>query len=87
MPRVQDQMPARTPTEDEWLRKRLAEQQVRHQQIVADMEAIAAEREEWINGFLERIQTRGFNYNCDALRLIESDDLPQQPARPFKVVY
>ena len=65
----------------------LAEQQLRHEQIVADMEGIAAEREAWVNAFLERIQTRGFNYNCDALRQIGPDELPEQPARPFKVVY
>jgi hypothetical protein len=87
MSRVQDQVPARTPEEADWLQNNVAEQEVRHAQIVADMESIAAEREAWVNGFLERIQTRGFNYNCDALRVIDADELPQQPARPFKVVY
>ncbi len=35
----------------------------------------------------ERIQTRGFNYNCDQLRKILKDELPVKPDRPFKVVY
>jgi len=87
MSKVQDQMPARTSAEEDWLQQSLAEQEIRHTKIVADMESIAAEREVWVNEFLERIQTRGFNYNCDALRVIEANDVPQQPDRPFKVVY
>jgi hypothetical protein len=87
MHKVQDQAPARKQAENEWLQENVVEQQSRHEKIVADMDRLEAEREAWINGFLERIQTRGFNYNCDALRKIGTDEIPEKPAKPFKVVF
>jgi hypothetical protein len=85
--KVQDQSPTRSDAEQQWMDENLAEQSRRHQEIIAAMEALAPEREGWVNGFLERIQTRGFNYNCDALRKIETDELPEKPEKPFKVVF
>ena len=87
MPKVQDETPQRQPAADEWLRANLAEQQLRYRNIVRQMDRIAADREAWIAAFLERIQTRGFNYNCDALRAIAKQELPAKPDRPFKVVF
>lgn len=87
MTRVQDQAPPLTAEEKDWIRRNLEEQQVRHDNIVADMDALAPQRDAWIDGFFERLQTRGFNYNCDNLRVIDKDELPQQPNRKFKVVF
>lgn len=87
MGKVQDQAPKRGKQEQQWLDENLAEQVRRHEDIVKAMEVLSPRRDEWIDGFLERIQTRGFNYNCDALRKIESGDVPQKPDRPFKVVF
>lgn len=87
MAQVQDEMPQRHPAEDRWLQENLAEQQLRYQNIARAMDRIAADREAWIAAFLERIQTRGFNYNCDALRAIAKDEIPAKPDRPFKVVF
>ncbi|MDP6415648.1 MAG: hypothetical protein QGG54_11590 [Gammaproteobacteria bacterium] len=87
MGKVQDQAPDRSKAEQQWMDENLAEQSLRHEDIVAAMEALAAEREGWVSAFLERIQTRGFNYNCDALRKIEADELPKKPDKPFKVVF
>lgn len=87
MDRYQDQAPALTAEERQWIEENAAEQDRRHEKIAADMEALSGQRDSWIDAFLERIQTRGFNYNCDALRKIEKEDLPKKPKRPFKVVF
>jgi hypothetical protein len=87
MKTVQDSAPALSDAQREWLQTNLEKQQARHAGIVADMEALSAQREEWIEQFLQRIQARGFNYNCDMLRTIPADEIPEQPDRPFKVVY
>ncbi len=85
MNRVQDEAPALTNEEKDWIEKNRAEQQQRYAEIAADMERIAPKRDAWIDGFLERIQTRGFNYNCDLLRTIPDEEIPKKPKRPFKV--
>jgi hypothetical protein len=87
MSKVQDEAPELGQAQREWLDKNLAEQKQRHAAIVGDMEQLTEQRDEWIEEFLERIQTRGFNYNCDELRKILKDELPVKPDRPFKVVY
>jgi len=87
MSKVQDEAPELHQAQREWLEKNLAEQKQRHAAIVDDMEQLTGQRNEWIEEFLERIQTRGFNYNCDELRKILKDELPVKPDRPFKVVY
>lgn len=85
MDRVQDEAPVRTDEEKDWIEKNLADQQQRYTEITDEMERIAPERDAWIDEFLERIQTRGFNYNCDLLRKIPDDEMPKKPKRPFKV--
>ena len=87
MDRVQDQAPPLAKEEKRWIEKNLAEQSQRHENIVAEMARIAPERETWVNTFLERIQTLGFNYNCDLRRKIPEEEIPKQPKRPFKVVF
>jgi hypothetical protein len=85
--KVQDQIPSVGDEQQAWIDACAQEQRERHAQIVADMEAMSQQRDEWIEGFIERIQTMGFNYNCDAKRLIPEDEVPQRPDRPFKVVF
>ncbi len=87
MKTVQDSAPELSDAQREWLQTNLEKQQARHAAIVADMEALSVQREEWIEQFLLRIQERGFNYNCDMLRTIPADEIPEQPDRPFKVVF
>ena len=87
MGRVQDEIPEWDAKERRWLEENLDRQKSRHEQILADMEAIAEERDRWVAEFLQRLQTRGFNYNCDALRKIPEDEIPEKPDRPFKVVF
>jgi hypothetical protein len=87
MSKVQDEMPDLDQIQREWLDNNLAQQQLRHAAIVDDMEQLTEQRDLWIEAFLQRIQTRGFNYNCDELRQILKDELPVKPERPFKVVY
>jgi hypothetical protein len=87
MKTVQESAPKLSNEQKEWLEVNLKSQVARHAGIVADMEALTAQREEWIEEFFQRIQTRGFNYNCDMLRQIPVDGIPEQPDRPFKVVF
>lgn len=85
MSRVQDEAPPMNREQREWLEKNLAEQQQRHQKVLEEMDQLAAQRDIWVDEFLERLQTRGFNYNCDALRQIPAEEIPVKPDRPFKV--
>jgi hypothetical protein len=85
MSRVQNEAPALTDEEKDWIVDNLARQETRFTEIVAEMDRIAPDRDAWIEGFLDRIQTRGFNYNCDLLRQIPDEEMPVKPARPFKV--
>ena len=85
MDRVQDEAPTLTDEEKDWIEKNRVAQQQRHAEIAAEMERIAPERDAWVDGFFERIQTRGFNYNCDLLRKISDEEIPKKPKRPFKV--
>ena len=87
MKRVQDQAPPPTEEERQWIEKNSAAQKKRHAAIVEAMDALSPQREAWIDGFLERLQVRGFNYNGDALVTIDKDDIPEKPNRPFKVVF
>ena len=87
MSRVQDEAPQLNDEQREWLDRNLAEQKLRHERIVDDMEKMSAKRDVFVDEFLVRIQERGFNYNCDALRKIPEDEIPVKPDRPFKVVF
>ncbi len=87
MDRVQDQAPPLTDEERDWIDRNAAAQKTRHTEIVEAMTALAPKRDAWIAAFLERIQTRGFNHNGDALTKIKKGDLPEKPDRPFKVVF
>ena len=70
-----------------WLEEEIAEQQERYEKIVAEMEALNDQREQWYAEFLERIQTYGFNEDGDRRVKIKSDDIPVRPEGPHKVVY
>lgn len=70
-----------------WLDEELDEQEVRYQKIVQEMEALAPQREQWVEEFLQRIQTRGYNVHADILRQIRPDELPWRPDRQLRVVF
>lgn len=70
-----------------WLKKEKEEQKVRYKKIVKEMDALAPKRDKWVAGFLERIQTRGFNVHSDMLRKIPKSEIPKKPRRKFKVVF
>lgn len=70
-----------------WIDEELSEQLERYQKIVDEMEALAPEREQWIEEFFERLQTRGYNVHADILRIIRPDELPKRPDRKLRVVY
>ena len=48
---------------------------------------IAAQRDKWIDAFLERIQTRGYHVHFNMMRKIKPEEIPKRPKRKFKVVY
>ena len=72
---------------ERWLRQEVAEQKRRYRAIVAEQDALAPKRDKWIDGFLERIQTRGFHVHFDNLRQIPADEIPAKPKRKFRVVF
>ena len=70
-----------------WLKQETAEQKRRYRAIVAEQEALAPRRDRWIDEFLTRIQTRGYNVHYDQLRKIRPDEIPSKPKRKFRVVF
>ena len=48
---------------------------------------IAAQRDQWIEAFLQRIQARGYNVHFNLLRKIKPEEIPKRPKRKFKVVF
>jgi hypothetical protein len=72
---------------ERWLNQEIREQKARYRKIVAEQDALAPKRDKWIDAFLERIQTRGFNVHSDTLRRIPREEIPRKPKRKFKVVF
>ena len=72
---------------EQWIRDESAEQEKRYEAIVKEMDDLSEERDEWVEKFFERIQTRGFNVHYDNRRAIPAEELPKRPDRPFKVVF
>ncbi len=71
-----------------WLKKEIAEQKARYRKIEHEMNvSIAAKRDRWIDDFLERIQSRGYNVHFNILRKIKPEEIPKRPKRKFKVVF
>ena len=71
-----------------WLRKEIAEQKARFRKIEREMNVtIAAQRDKWIDAFLERLQTRGYHVHFNMMRKIRPEEIPKRPKRRFKVVF
>lgn len=70
-----------------WLEEEIAEQEERYKKIVAEMQALNDQREQWYQEFLERIQKYGFNMDGDQRVPISPDDIPVRPDGDHKVVY
>jgi hypothetical protein len=79
--------PKRSRAVKAWLKQELKEQQARYKQIVAEMEALTPQREQWIEAFFERIQTRGFSVHAGIRRKIRPEEVPPRPKRKQRVVY
>lgn len=71
----------------QWLKKEKDEQKTRYKKIAAEQEALSPKRDRWVDDFLHRIQTRGFNVHSDMLRKIDAKEIPKKPRRKFKVVF
>ena len=70
-----------------WLRKEDAEQKLRYRKIVKEQDALTPRRDNWIAGFLHRIQTRGVHIHFDQMRKVRPEEIPTKPKRKFKVVF
>jgi hypothetical protein len=78
--------PARLPEAQEWLDREAEEQRELYARIAHDMNVeMAAQRDEWIEAFHERIQRRGFNVHSSMLRKIKPEEI--YPKRDYKVVF
>lgn len=78
---VQDDKPARLAEAQAWLDEEIAEQRRRYEAIVAEQEALVPQREGWYAGFLEIIQSKGFNVTGDMRRVIPREEIPEKPDR------
>jgi hypothetical protein len=85
--RVQDKKPKRNKAAEAWIKENTAEQKVRYQAIVDEMEALWPQRRKWYKEFLQVIQTRGWNMDGDMLLKIPKKDIPKEPKRKHKVVF
>lgn len=85
--RVQDEAPERTSEAEAWMKENVAEQQVRYEGIVKEMNDLAPTRAKWYEEFLNIVQTKGFSFDGDGRRKIAKEDIPKQPDRPDRVVF
>lgn len=72
---------------ERWMKQETRDQKARFRKIVAEQDALGPKRDRWIADFLERIQTRGFNFHADVLHKIPKEKIPKKPKRKFKVVF
>ena len=71
-----------------WLKKEVAEQKARYRKIEHEMNVtVAAQRDRWIDDFLQRLQTRGYHTHFNMMRRIRPEEIPKRPKRKFKVVF
>jgi len=78
----------RSKAAEAWLEREIEEQLRRYRRIEHEMnEVLAKQRDKWIDEFLERIQTRGYNVHFNMLRKIRPQDIPTKPKRRFRVVF
>jgi len=70
----------RSAQEQDWVDEEIAEQEVRYQKVVDEMDALSPSREKWYQEFLDRISTIGFNEDGDRKTVIKPEDLPVKPA-------
>ena len=75
------------PKTQEWVDAEGEEQAARYAAVVREMDELGPKRDEWIEEFLQRIQTRGFNINGDTRIKIPAAKIPKKPKRKFKVVF
>jgi hypothetical protein len=85
--RVQDTKPARTKDADAWFKENIAEQKKRHAAIVKEQDDLAPQREKWVEGFLQIIQTKGFSVTGDTRRVIKPHEIAKKPKGRHQVVF
>ncbi|MBX7219298.1 MAG: hypothetical protein K1Y36_05080 [Blastocatellia bacterium] len=70
----------------EWKAQETAEQEERFQKILAAMEALTEQRDQWAEDFLDRITWRGYSVHNGIRRKIKKEDLPKK-RRPIRPVW
>ncbi len=85
--RVQDAKPARSKDTDAWFKENVAEQKKRYAAIVQEQDGLSAQREKWVEAFLQIIQTKGFNVNGDTRRVIKPSEIAKKPKGKHQVVF
>ena len=77
----------RSPKVRAWIRREIREQNERYRKIVAEMDALEPQREQWIQEFFERIQTRGFSVHAGIRRKVRPHEIPPRPRRKLRVIF
>ena len=85
--RVQDQKPGRSTDAEAWFVENVAEQKVRYAAIVKEQDDLAPQREKWVEGFLQVIQTKGFSVTGDTRRVIKPEEIAKKPKGRHQVVF
>lgn len=76
------------PEVEEWIETTAAEQREHYRRIYREVEALAGERERWVEAFFERISgPRGFSVHAGTRRTIPKDEIPERPDRPWRLVW
>jgi len=71
-----------------WIKAEATAQNKRYLEISKYInETLTPKRNQWIKGFLERLQTRGYSVHYDQLRKISRAELPKEPKRKHRFVY
>ena len=79
---VQSKKPPMSPEAKVWIDDEIEAQEQRYKSIVEEIDALEETRAEWIEEFLNLIQTRGFFVTGNTKVKIPKDDIPKKPDRP-----
>ena len=86
--KILERKPERSAEAQARIETEVVEQKKRYAKIEGEMNnELADKRENRYREFEERLQTRGFNWHADNLRIIKPEEIYPKPDREHKVVY
>ena len=85
--RVQDHKPAPVAANWNWVVENVAEQKKRYAAIVKEQDALAPQREKWVDAILRANQATRINVSGDQKRIIKPGEIAKKPKGKHQVIF